>query len=664
MKPLTNRRDDATRRLVRRLLKRAGLTETEPPGPSAWATFLESTAALLEDLGQDRYLLEQSLETSSQEMLSLYEDLRASTERLTIEHDELRSTSSMLAATLESTADGILVVDLAGRITSSNGRFAAMWGLGLPERILQARDINERLSFVMEQLCDPEAFIAKVQELHETPDAVSHDTLDFTDGRVFERDSLPQRIDGAIVGRVWNFRDITEQHRLQRELQHLAFHDSLTGLANRTLFDDHVTQALRRQARTGGLVAVAVIDLDGFKHINDSFGHQTGDKLLVAIADRFCSTLREVDTIARLGGDEFAMLVDYLDSPEQAGRIGVRILDSLSQTLRFADREVTIGASVGIALGTGTRTGLDDLLGHADAAMYRAKNDGKGCYRIFEPAMHTAVVDRLNLEQALRKATFSRVLSVYYQPIVAARTGRVVSFEALARWDDTERGFVPPSVFVPLAEEAGLILDIGRSVLLDACRQAMIWHATFPQLQPGIAVNVSGRQLLDPGFVNIVKKTLARTGLDPHSLTLEITESILAADTSRVIAMLDELRRVGVRIAIDDFGTGYSSFATLSELPVDTLKIDKRFIDKILDDTRGRGLIEAIVRIAQTLELDTIAEGVERSEQQQSLVELGCEHLQGYLFARPMPADDTRAYLERFTNHRRQPESVSSALTH
>jgi len=251
MTPLINRRDDAHCRLVRRLLKRAGLTETEPPGPSAWATFLESTAALLEDLGQDRYLLEQSLETSSQEMLSLYEDLRASTERLTIEHDELRSTSSMLAATLESTADGILVVDLAGRITSSNGRFAAMWGLGLPERILQAPDINERLSFVMEQLCDPEAFIAKVQELYDTPDAINHDTLDFKDGRVFERDSLPQRIDGAIVGRVWNFRDITEQHRLEKELQHLAFHDSLTGLANRTLFDDHVTQALRRQARTG-----------------------------------------------------------------------------------------------------------------------------------------------------------------------------------------------------------------------------------------------------------------------------------------------------------------------------------------------------------------------------------------------------------------------------
>jgi diguanylate cyclase (GGDEF)-like protein/PAS domain S-box-containing protein len=649
-------RDGANRRLVARLLKRAGLTPEEPPSASAWAAFLDDAATLLEDLGQDRYLLEQSLETSSQEMLSLYEDLRASTDRLTLEHGELRSASSMLAATLESTADGILVVDLAGRITNVNGRFAELWGM--PEEILQSRDDSKAIAFVVEQLVDPDAFLAKVQELYETPDATSHDTLDFKDGRMFERDSLPQRIEGEIVGRVWNFRDITGQHRLEKELQHLAFHDSLTGLANRTLFDDHVTQALHRQERTGGLVAVAVIDLDGFKHINDSLGHQTGDKLLVAIADRFCSTLREVDTIARLGGDEFAMLFDGLDSPAQATRIGERILESLSKTLRFADREVTVGASVGIALGAAKRSG-DDLLGNADAAMYRAKGDGKGCCRIFEPAMHTAALDRLNLEQALRKATATRVLSVYYQPVVSARTGRIVSFEALARWDDTERGFVPPGVFVPLAEEAGLMLDIGRSVLLDACRQAMIWHATFPHLRPGIAVNVSGRQLLDPGFVNLVKGALTRTGLDAHSLTLEITESILAADAGRVVAMLDELRRLGVRIAIDDFGTGYSSFATLSELPVDTLKIDKRFIDKVLDDKRGRGLVEAIVRIAETLELDTIAEGVERSEQRDSLVELGCGYLQGYLFARPMPADHVRTYLESFSTPQRRPRSVA-----
>ena len=655
---MTEQHEAMNRRLVVRLLKRAGLTEGETPSPVAWAAFLDAAAALLEDLGQDRYLLEQSLETSSQEMLALNEDLRASAEWLAAEREELRAANSVLAATLEATPDAIIATDLAGRITSSNGRFAEMWGPSEP--LLGTRPDSEALGFVLEQLRDREGFVARLRELHEASDAVSHDTLEFKDGRVFERDSLPQRIDGEIVGRVWNFRDVTEQRRLQNELEHLAFHDPLTSLANRSLFDDHVAQALRRQARTGGLVGVAVVDLDGFKHINDSLGHQTGDRLLAAIADRFRSTLRDMDTIARLGGDEFAVLVDGLDSPEQVGRIGERILDALREPVRFSDREVTVGASVGIALARGTPTDPDNLLAHADVAMYRAKREGKGCYRIFEPSMHIAVVDRLNLEQALRKATASNALHLHYQPVVAARTGRVVSFEALARWDDPVRGFVPPDVFIPLAEEAGLILDIGRSVLLEACRQATIWHANFPQLHAGIAVNVSGRQLLYPAFVRVVDETLARTGLDPHSLTLEITESILAADSSRVVAMLDELRRVGVRIAIDDFGTGYSSFAALSELPVDTLKIDKRFIDNLLRDQRGRGLVKAIVAIAQTLELDTIAEGVERSEQRQVLIELGCQHIQGYLFARPMTADDTFAYLENLTSSQHRREAASS----
>jgi PAS domain S-box/diguanylate cyclase (GGDEF) domain len=625
----------------------------------AWRVFLDATAALLEDLGQDRYLLEQSLDASSDEMLSLNADLRASAERLTAESEELRAANSVLAATLEASPDSILVTDMAGRITSSNSRFAELWGASEP--VIGTRPDAEAMAFVLEQLRDREGFAARLQELSETPDAVSHDTLEFKDGRVFERVSLPQRIDGEIVGRVWNFRDITEQRRLQDELQHLAFHDPLTDLANRSIFEDHLAHALRRQARTGGLVGVAVVDLDGFKHINDSLGHQAGDGLLIAIADRFRSVLRDVDTIARLGGDEFAILVDGLESPEEAGRVGERILNALSAPMQFADREVTVGASVGIALARDTRTEPDNLLGHADAAMYRAKREGKGCYRIFESSMHTAVVDRLDLEQDLRKAITSGVLSVHYQPVVTARTGQVVSFEALARWDDPIRGFVPPGVFVSLAEESGLILDIGRAVLYEACRQATIWHATFPQLHTGIAVNVSGRQLLDSGFVRVVNETLAGTGLDPHFLTLEITESILAADSGRVIAMLEELRRIGVRIAIDDFGTGYSSFATLSDLPVDTLKIDKRFIDNLLHDRHGRGLVQAIVNIARTLELDTIAEGVELSEQRQWLIELGCEHIQGYLFARPMPGEETCAYLE---SHRltglQHPEAVSS----
>ena len=639
---MTDQSEAASRRLVVRLLKRAGLTETDVPGRADWSRFLDATSALLEDLGQDRYLLEQSLEASSNEMLALNVDLHAVAERLAVEREELRAANASLAATLESTAEGIVVVDTAGCITNVNGRFREMWGL---DELVPRIQIANAGSFVRAGLCDPEGFVTRVRDIEATPDVASHDVIEFRDGRVLERDSLAQRIDGEIVGRVWSFRDVTDQRRLERELAHLAFHDSLTGLANRAIFEEHVAQAFHRQDRSGGFVGVSVIDLDGFKHINDSLGHQAGDALLIAVADRFRLALRGVDSIARLGGDEFAVLVEGLDSPDHAGRVAERILDALREPVQFANREVAIGASVGIALAGDTRNEPDILLGHADAAMYLAKREGKGCYRIFESSMHAAVVDRLDLEQGLRKAIAGGRLSVHYQPVVKARTGEIVSFEALVRWEDPVRGFVPPEVFVPLAEESGLILEIGRSVLFEACRQATTWRATFPEFQIGIAVNVSGRQLLDPAFVRVVNETLACSGLEPHLLTLEITESILSAGSGRAIAMLEELRCIGARIAIDDFGTGYSSLAALAELPVDTLKIDKRFIDNLLDDRHGRGLVQAIVRIAQTLGLDTIAEGVELSEQQRCLVELGCEHIQGYLFARPMPGADTCDYL-------------------
>ncbi len=641
---MADSREAASRRLVERVLKRAGLSECSAPTLSAWGTFLDLTRGLLADQQQERYLLEQSLEMSSQEMLSLYEDLRASAEQLSVDREELRNANSVLTATLESTVDGILVVDAVRHITTFNQRFAEMWGI--PLQILDSRDDQDALTFVEHQLRDPEAFTAKVEQIYQTPDVASHDTLDLEDGRVFEQVSLPQRVDGEVVGRVWSFRDITTEHQLNRELQHRALHDSLTGLANRAAFDDRLHQALRRLARSGGDLAVVVMDLDGFKHINDSLGHLVGDAVLVAIADRFRSTFRDFDTIARLGGDEFALLVEDIGSPEQAARLGQRLLDMMVAPVDLGERQVAIGASIGISLVGGTAE-PEHLLAQSDTAMYRAKQNGKGRYELFESSMHIRAVERLNLEQALRAAVTSGDLNVHYQPVVEALTGQVVSFEALARWHDPERGFVPPDVFIPLAEETGLIHVIGRTVLLEACRQGMIWHATYPQLRCGIAVNVSGHQLLEPTFERTVREILTRTGLDPHLLTLEITESVLANDSARVIATLEQLRELGIRVAIDDFGTGHSSFAVLADLPVDTLKIDKRFVDGLLRDRRGHGLIEAIVGIADTLELSTIAEGAEQPEQQQALNVLGCQYIQGYLFARPMPAGQALEYLER-----------------
>jgi diguanylate cyclase (GGDEF)-like protein/PAS domain S-box-containing protein len=448
------------------------------------------------------------------------------------------------------------------------------------------------------------------------------------------------------------------RRRAEDAMRHQAMHDPLTGLPNRTLFNDRLEQALHRRARVGGYVAVLIVDLDGFKNVNDSLGHQTGDRLLNAVADRFHTALREVDTIARLGGDEFAILVDDLDTPDQARQVAQRVLDSLVVPIDLTDRNVAIGASVGIAVADRPDADANGLLGDADAAMYRAKRAGKGCFREFEASMHAAAVERMDLEQALRSAIADRTLSVHYQPVVDTPSNTVVSFEALARWEHPTRGPVKPDTFIPLAEELGLIVEIGRLVLFEACRQARTWHRAFPDLKPSIAVNVSVRQLVDPSFVTDVANAVAEAGIDATALTLEITESVLANDSGRVIGVLNDLRATGVRIAIDDFGTGYSSFAALAELPIDILKIDKRFIDNLLRDYEGRGIVSAIMQLSQTLQLETIAEGVEQADQRDGLEELGCTRIQGYLYAQPMTGSETHGYIEN--QHQSIADAVSS----
>ena len=430
-------------------------------------------------------------------------------------------------------------------------------------------------------------------------------------------------------------------------IRHQAMHDPLTGLPNRVLFNDRLEHALRRRSRKANYVAVMIVDLDGFKNVNDSLGHLAGDALLMAVADRFRVHLRGFDTIARLGGDEFAVLFDELDAAEQAGRVAQRVLDALVRPFRLSGREVAIGASVGIALTDQGDTKADRLVADADAAMYRAKRDGKGCYRVFEAAMHTAAVERMNLEQELRTAIRDGTLTVYYQPIVDTRTGRVTSFEALARWRHPTRGFVPPNTFIPLAEESGLIVDLGQAIMREACLQAQQWQTRFPDLHPRISVNASRLQLANPKFIEQVADALRHAQLDPSLLVIEVTESILAFESGQVVATLDELHRTGVRIAIDDFGTGYSSFAALADLPIDILKIDKRFIDNLLSDEQGRGFVNAIMQLAHTLHLETTAEGVEHIEQRDALALLGCTNIQGFLFSPPMPGPQANDYLAR-----------------
>jgi diguanylate cyclase (GGDEF)-like protein/PAS domain S-box-containing protein len=566
---------------------------------------------------------------------------------------DLRQTLSMLSATLDATADGILVVDREGRIARFNQRFVEMWRL--PEDILASRDDQRALAFVLDQLREPEPFLAKVQELYTQPEAESLDILEFRDGRILERSSKPQRVGGQTVGRVWSFRDITERKRLEDELAHQAFHDSLTGLANQALFRDRVQHALTRTGRHDGRLAVLYLDLDNFKTVNDSLGHPTGDKLLICVAERLRACLRAMDTAARLGGDEFAVLLEDLTSAGDATGLADRLIAALQQPFTVADREVFIGASIGIALDA-PGVSNDQLLRNADIAMYTAKRRGRGRYEIFQPEMHAAAVERLEIEADLRGALDRGELTLQYQPIVALDTGRISGVEALVRWRHPERGLLPPGAFVPIAEETGLIRELGRQVLVEACIQVRRWQVEHPEMEPiTVSVNISPRQLQADGLVEQITEALDASGLAPSNLVLEITEGAMMHDTEATIGKLGVLKGLGVRLAVDDFGTGYSSLSYLQRFPIDILKIDRAFVSAIEPATSKASLVRTIVSLAQTLGLQAVAEGVETAVQAEILADLGCALAQGYHFARPMDADALSDMLGRQAHGARLP---------
>ena len=554
------------------------------------------------------------------------------TDRLMIE-DELRQANSLLTATLESTTDGILVVSPRGRVTSANDKFADLWRL--PREALRSLEDKRHLESVLHQLRDPEAFLAKVRELYADPQAQSHDILELNDGRVFERFSLPQRIGGNIVGRVWSFRDITEQRRLEGELTHQAFHDSLTGLANRALFIDHVEQSVARLGSAGGNLAVLFIDIDNFKQVNDSLGHSVGDALLIAVGERLRRCVRPGDTVARLGGDEFAVVVDGFQDPVVADDVAQRIMVTLREPVFVDGHDLSAAASVGIAYNS-SGASPEELLRNADLAMYTAKANGKNCARTFAPEMHLHAVRRLDLEAHLKRAVAQGELVVHYQPIVDLVTKGVHGFEALVRWNHPERGLLLPAEFIPFAEETGLIDEIGDHVLAVACEQISEWQGDRIPLK--VAVNISPRQLLDRSFPGRVEAILEHHRLQPNQLTLEITESALMREPDATTPRLERLRRLGVRIAVDDFGTGYSSLAYLNQFPVDQLKIDRSFVSEMLSRP-GLSLAGAIVRIAHALGLEPLAEGVENEAQAEALRSVGCELAQGFHLGRPVDAD-------------------------
>jgi diguanylate cyclase (GGDEF)-like protein/PAS domain S-box-containing protein len=444
--------------------------------------------------------------------------------------------------------------------------------------------------------------------------------------------------DPAVGGLVLNMRDVTVRKVLEDELRHQAFHDSLTGLANRPLFEDRLAHAIAIATRGGRAFAVLFLDLDDFKTINDSLGHARGDDLLRAVASRIRGILRPSDTAARLGGDEFALLIEVIDDEDEARMVARRILDALALPFSIGGHELRVTASVGVAMWAGG-SGVEDLLRNADMAMYAAKAAGKASIRSFEPSMYRRVVERLELTGELRVAMEHHQFELDYQPIVELDSGRVVGVEALVRWQHPVRARIAPEQFIGLAEETGLIVPMGRWILHHACAQAREWQLAAPGHPLQLSVNVSTRQLHEPDFVDQVRDVLQETGLRPDSLALEITESLLLGDRATLVAQLEELKDLGLQIAVDDFGTGYSSLSHLRHFPIDILKIDRSFVDGIDRDAGKAKLVRGIVNLGDSLLLDVVAEGIEQQEQADEFRGMRLPLAQGFLFFPPLPAE-------------------------
>jgi diguanylate cyclase (GGDEF)-like protein/PAS domain S-box-containing protein len=455
------------------------------------------------------------------------------------------------------------------------------------------------------------------------------------------------RAERTVAGLVVTLRDVTEQRRLEHELTQRAFHDALTGLPNRTLLLERIERALLRGRRESSLVCLLFIDLDDFKLVNDTLGHAAGDGLLVAVGNRLSRALRRTDTAARLGGDEFAVLMEDAREPLDAESLATQIIQTLSRPFELADESVTVSASVGVATARDSAD-AQELLRHADLALYAAKAAGKRQWRRFRPLLQDRMVERHDLQSQLARAVAGKEFTLRYQPVVDIAAGEVVGFEALVRWPHGSRAPIPPEQFIGLAEETGHIAPLGSWVLENAVNDiAGLQRANGGDRPPYVSVNVSARQFRDVGFVEQVGEALRTPGLVPGSLQLELTETVLLRHDDRIRTVLDSLKDLGVHIAVDDFGTGFSSLRYLRDFPIDVLKIDKTFIDDITQDTRQVALVEGIVRIADTLGLQVIAEGIEESAQRDLLSAMGCRFGQGYLFARPMTVEESAHVLRR-----------------
>ena len=549
---------------------------------------------------------------------------------------QLFRSEARFRALVQGVSDVVAIIDGQGRFTFVSPAVTPMLGFR-PEELVGSRWTDlisaEELEAVMAQqpglvANNPSALPPQSLEVRLRAAAGDWHTVDVT--------ITDLRDEAAVAGIVLNARDVTLRKELEHNLRHQALHDALTGLANRTMFAELVNESVMRGT---GVAGVLFIDLDDFKTVNDSLGHAVGDELLIGVAERLGQILPSDAVPARLGGDEFAVLVD--DSGDEVGPVGLalRLLNDLRRPFRINGREIVITASIGIAAVNDRATSAEVVLRNADMAMYLAKEKGKDRVELFEEQMHASAFERLELKADLARGIEAGQLRLVYQPIVSLQTGRITGVEALVRWDHPQRGRLSPDAFIPLAEDTGLIVPLGQWVMEEACQQLRAWQLSLPtSATVSMSINLSVRQLERETIVDEVSAVVARFGLDPSTITLEITETMVMADADLSMRRLADLQQVGVQLAVDDFGTGYSSLGYMEQFPVDILKIDRSFVDG-LGVRQATPVLQSIIELAQRLGVHIVAEGIERREQLEALQQLGCDLGQGYFFSGPVEAN-------------------------
>lgn len=537
------------------------------------------------------------------------------------------------AAVFESTADGVIVTDVDKKIIAVNKAFTEISGYSDREAL------GRQPSFRRSERQNEQYYIDMWASIRQHGRWQGEIWNRRKSGEVYPEwmtISTVRDADNNITNYVAVFSDITNIKRSQSQLDHMAHHDPLTDLPNRTLFDDRLSQAINRARRHDSSIAILFIDLDRFKNVNDTLGHPVGDVLLQDVAKRLLGLLREQDTVARLGGDEFIILIEDMDKPDVAEAVASKVIDAIAHPFTFKSQELYIGASIGISIFPDDGDNAETLIKYADAAMYRAKEQGRNTYQFYTQELTKSTLERLELEAALRRALERNELELYYQPQIDLSSGAIIGAEALLRWHHPELGMVPPDKFIPLAEENGLIVEIGHWVLQTACKQAVAWSRQLPDFKR-IAVNLSGVQVQRGDIVDKVQQILEQSGLQPNMLELEITESVLMHHPEIATQTLGGLRELGVELAIDDFGTGYSSLSYLKRFPIQLIKIDRAFVMDIPNDANDTAITRAVIALGKSLQLKVIAEGVETKEQEAFLIDEGCDIGQGYYYSRPLP---------------------------